>query len=215
VTRDALRCNAPLGDERAQQLVAQVLAVEPAVVADFGCGRGEFLLEVLAASVAPRGVGIDLDDDAIAAAREGAAARGLAGRSTFAVGDASSANVQCDVAVCIGASHAFGGLREMLDALPGRRAIVGDGFWAQEPDAWCRETFGVLPEGLDGVRAVVATTSRRVTQVAASTLAEWDAFEATWRLGVEPAFAARRKDEYETRYRGVLGFAWLVLDRRS
>jgi SAM-dependent methyltransferase len=213
VTGAELRCNAPLGAERAQELVARVLDVQPDVVADFGCGRGEFLLDVLAAGREVRGVGVDVDDVALAAAQEAAAARGLDARATFVVEDASTAKVACDVSICIGASHAFGGLAAMLDALPGKRAIVGDAYWAQEPDEWCRETFGELPDGLVGVRDVVGATEWRATQVDASTLDEWDAFEATWRLGVEPTFAAQRKDEYETRYRGVLGFAWLVLDR--
>jgi SAM-dependent methyltransferase len=213
VTHAALRYNAPLRDERAHHLVSRVLEARPVAVADFGCGRGEFLLDVLAAAPEVRGMGVDLDDVALAVAREAAAARGLDARATFVVADASHATLACDVSICIGASHAFGGLRAMLDALPGRRAIVGDGYWAQDPDEWCRETFGELPDRLHGVRDVVAATEWRAAQVDASTLDEWDAFEAAWRLGVEAACAAQRKDEYETRYRGVLGFMWLVLDR--
>ena len=51
-----------------------------------------------------------------------------------------------------------------------------------------------------------------------STLAEWDAFEAGWRAGLEAsgdaeavAFAAQRRREYEDGYRGAIGFSWLVL----
>ena len=100
-----------------------------------------------------------------------------------------------------------------MGALPGRRAIVGDAFFARAPDAWCVETFGELPEGTDAVRAVVRGNGWSVAEFGVSTLEEWDTFEAKWRAGVEASYAAQRKAEYEEHYRGVLGFVWLVLDR--
>ena len=47
---------------------------------------------------------------------------------------------------------------------------------------------------------------------------EWDDFESRWRQGLELSddddartHAAERRSEYLEGYRGVLGFAWLVL----
>ena len=58
----------------------------------------------------------------------------------------------------------------------------------------------------------------RIERDEVSTLAEWDAFEAGWRAGLEAAtdpeavaFAERRRREYEDGYRGAIGFSWLVL----
>jgi SAM-dependent methyltransferase len=222
---DPLVYNAPLGDDRAAALVAQVLAVEPVTVADLGCGRGAFLLDVLAAgagagtsaSAGVRGVGVDTDTDALAAAQRAAAERGLSERVTFVAADApvwvAAPDVDVDVAISVGATHAFGDLTALLRALPGRRVLVGDAFYARAADAWCVETFGALAPGTDAVREIARAAGWRVSDLAVSTLAEWDEFEARWRAGVDADFARQRKDEYEAHYRGVLGFAWLVLDK--
>ena len=214
-TRCDVRFNAPLADARAARLVERVLEVEPDVVVDFGCGRGALLLTVVAADARVRGVGIDIDESALDDARETARTQGLAERVTFVAAEARAYDGDADVAIDIGASHAFGGLAPMLERLPGQRAIVGDGYWAAAPDTWCVGTFGELPADLDEVRNVAAATGWRVTDLDVSTLDEWDTFESAWRAGVTPEVAARRKAEYDQRYRGVLGFAWLVLDRVS
>jgi SAM-dependent methyltransferase len=209
-----LRFNAPLGDARAVELAERALEVRPTVVVDFGCGRGEFLLAVIAAGEGVRGVGVDVDTEALDAARAAFAARGLGEQATFVAADARTYTGDADVAISIGASHAFDGLAAMLASLPGSRAIVGDAFWQSTPDDWCLETFGDLPTGIEAMQAVASAAGWRVTDVDVSTLAEWDTFEETWRRGVSAGLAAERKAEYEERYRGVLGFAWLVLDRR-
>jgi SAM-dependent methyltransferase len=211
--------NAPLGAPRAAALVARVLEVEPATVVDFGCGRGAFLLDVLVAGADVCGFGIDTDEPALTAARRAAVERGAADHVTFLASDAgawiagAAVDVDVDVAISVGATHAFGGLAPTLGALPGRRIVVGDAFFARAPDEWCGETFGELPQGTDAVREIVRPTGLRVADLGVSTLEEWDEFEANWRAGVDADFARQRKREYEAHYRGVLGFVWLVLDR--
>jgi len=218
---DPLTYNAPLGARRAGGLVAQVLAVAPATVVDLGCGRGALLLDVLEAGadagLGVRGIGIDVDEGALAAAQRAATDRNVADRATFVASDArawlAEPGTDVDVSISIGASHAFGDLAALLQALPGGRAIVGDGFFARTPDEWCVETFGDLARGTDAVREIVRGNGWRTAEFAVSTPEEWDEFEADWRAGVEASYAAQRKTEYEEHYRGVLGFAWLVLDR--
>jgi SAM-dependent methyltransferase len=208
-----MKFNAPLSEERAAQLSAFVIEVQPGVVLDLGCGRGEFLLQVLAGNDDVRGIGVDLNDEALTAARAKAERHGLSQRVTFVEADARAYEAEADVVINIGASHAFDGLAPMLAAFKSRRAIVGDAFWAAPPDPWCTETFGDLPEGLEAVREIASAAGWQVAGTDTSTIEEWDEFETNWRRGVEPRFAALRKAEYEQRYRGVLGFAWLVLDR--
>jgi SAM-dependent methyltransferase len=216
---DPLTYNAPLSATRAGALVDEVLETEPATVVDFGCGRGALLLDVLVAGAGAgmRGIGVDTDEGALAAAQRVAAERGVADRVMFVASDAqewlASAAVDVDVAISVGATHAFGDLAALLRALPGPRLLVGDAFFARSPDDWCVETFGELPQGTDAVREVARAAGWRVTDLGVSTLEEWDEFEARWRAGVDADFARQRKEEYEAHYRGVLGFVWLVLDR--
>jgi SAM-dependent methyltransferase len=217
----AVRFNAPLSDERAAHLIEAALTALPGVVVDYGCGRAELLLGIVAQGGAGvRGVGIDLDERALDTASANAAAREIGERTSFVALDATSYTGAADVAISIGASHAFGGFAAMLQRLRASRAIVADGFWAAAPDQWCLDTFGELPRGLPEVEAIAAAAGWDVAELDASTLDEWDAFEDTWAAGVAALktdaaweFAATRATEYRDHYRGVLGFAWLVLDR--
>jgi release factor glutamine methyltransferase len=59
----------------------------PWSVLDLGVGSGAILLAILAERPAAKGVGTDLSDDAIAVARDNAAALGLGGRAAFLRGD--------------------------------------------------------------------------------------------------------------------------------
>ena len=71
---------------------------------------------------------------------------------------------------------------------------------------------------LEELHAAAAAAGFRIERDEVSDLAEWDAFEAGWRSGLEVstdaeavAFAAERRREYEEGYREAIGFAWLVL----
>jgi len=127
-----------------------------------------------------------------------------------------------DIVVCVGSSHAFGGPADALHWLrqsvaPGGRVLYGDAFWAAEPSAMALEAIGGLPRR-DDVHTAARAAGFRIERDETSTLAEWDAFEAGWRAGLEAsvdpeavAFAAQRRREYEDGYRGAIGFSWLVL----
>lgn len=213
----ALRFNAPLSDERAARLIATIGGWGPKHVVDFGCGRGELANSIASSISAARVVGVDSVGDFIAHADSNSVA-------TFDLADASKWTGPCDVAISIGSSHAFGGLGKTLDrfaTLDCAHAIIGDGFWAAEPDDWCLEVFGDELDGLDAVRLEAETRGWSIVELDASTLEEWDAFEGGWRAGVRSvgteaaeSFADQREAEY-ARYRGVLGFAWLLVTKSA
>lgn len=80
--------------------------------------------------------------------------------------------------------------------------------------------MGRLPQGSAGLASMVEARRWTVLDAALSTRNEWDAFEGGWVAAVRsvgtPAahgFADERAREYHDRYRGVLGFCWLVLSR--
>jgi SAM-dependent methyltransferase len=223
LAREGLVFNAPLSEERAADLVGRLAVAPGGHVLDLGCGRAELLLRIVRAHPGTTGTGVDTDRAELDRGRARAAGLGLLDRVDLVEGDATAFADRGDVVVCVGAAHAWGGPAAALAALPdhlqpGGVLLYGDGFYAAEPDAAVRELFGELPSGLDGVAVLASGAGLRPLSVDASTEAEWDAFEAGWREGLvrsgQPAaveLAERRRAEYEQGYRGVLGFAWLVL----
>jgi cyclopropane fatty-acyl-phospholipid synthase-like methyltransferase len=220
----AVDVNAPMGPARLASVVGWVAESGPADAVDLGCGRGA-LAVALAVALGPgaRVVGIDVDAEAVAAARDRAVAAGVADRCTFERADAADLAVPSDATTCVAASHAFGGLVPALGRVldltrPGGVAVLADGIWATRPDEWCRSTFGDLPTRDDLVEAA-EQIGWALEDVDGSSLEEWDDFETAWSAGVEAVgtaaaheFAASRREEYQ-RYRGVLGFAWVMLRR--
>lgn len=220
----AVAFNAPLGDTRAAKLVDALVAGAPDTVVDLGCGRAELLLRVLAASSTSRGVGVDIDVELLDDATDRAKARALHDRVSFVAADAARWSEPADVAICVGASHAFGGtgiaLTHLRSAIDARHALLGDVCWVAPPDEWAWDTFGDLPVGLPELLGLATSVGWRAVDAAMSTITEWDEFETDWRAGVlavgteeARAFAEERRAEYECGSRGVLGFGWLLLER--
>jgi cyclopropane fatty-acyl-phospholipid synthase-like methyltransferase len=220
-----LTFNAPLSEERAARLV-HLLALAPGRHAlDVGCRWGELLLRVVAAHPASTGTGIDGDRRALDRGRRAAAERGLYERVEFVEGDITTFDDRGDLVLCVGAAHAWGGataaLRELRERVErGGMLLFADGFWQRPPGAEARRLFGELPV-LDGLFQVARAAGFAIEHAEPSTQEEWDAFEQSWRRGVETAddpvvrlAAVERERDYRESYRGVLGFAWLVLTPR-
>jgi hypothetical protein len=229
--RSRMRWNAPLSETHAEVLLDR-LALEAGHLADLGCGWGELLLRAVGRTPDLRGTGVDTDATVLERGRAAARDRGLAARAGFTEGDAATWEGPVERAICIGASHAFGSAKSALEQLarvvPSGRLLYGDGYWASAPNPAARETFGPdvlsLPELLDAADA----TGWRVLHLSTADQLEWDDFESTSRAGwqewllAHPADprAARvrewldeRQRQYLRDYRGVLGFAYLVLGR--
>ncbi len=156
-------------------------------------------------------VGIDRDADQIAAAQ-------ASSQASFDVGDIAAWQTPADTIVCVGATHAFGGTVDAISTLAPRarrQLIVADAAWMGEPDDWCRATFGELPT-VDDVADTAAQIGFASLDLSTSALDEWDEFEQGFIAGIRSVggddaqyFADLRSEEY-ARYRGVLGFAWLI-----
>ena len=222
IAHAGLTFNAPLSDERAGTLV-QALAIAPGRhVLDLGCGWGELLLRIVEAHAATTGTGVDTDRTSLDRGRRLASRRGLHERVDFVEAECARFDDHGDVVVCVGASQAWGGADAALAALRGRVAggglvLFGDGFWAEAPGAFAARAIGQLPD-FDGLLRGAQDAGFEIEQADRSSQEEWDAFESAWRSGLERssdpdalALAAERKAEYESGYRGALGFAWLVL----
>jgi SAM-dependent methyltransferase len=227
---------APLSDASVARLLDHALRDGAERVLDLGCGEGEWLVRVAEGRPKVRAVGIDLDADTIAEARDGIAARGLGDRVTLHALDARefSAEDPFDLVLCVGATHAFGGLLPTLEAVrrhlaPGGTALIGDGFWEREPDQ------RTLDAGFADDFADLGTTVDRIvadgwTPVYGhiSTTEEWDEYEWSW-TGALSRWALDRPDDPDSGqvlkaaaehragwlhgYRRTLGFATLLLRR--
>lgn len=222
LAHSSLTFNAPLSEERAGVLVERLPLAPGRHVLDLGCGWAELLLRVVAAHRAATGTGVDSDPHALDRARSLASKRGIQARIELVEGDVLRFEDHGDLVICVGSAHAWGGASAALRALRervtrGGTLLFGDGFWERPPGADARRLFGELPVW-EGLIAIARGAGYAIESAERSTPAEWDAFETGWRSGLDAsgdpaalALAQERKREYEELYRGVLGFAWLLL----
>ncbi|MFG2292292.1 SAM-dependent methyltransferase [Streptomyces sp. NPDC048603] len=224
---------APLDDDAVRHLLQAGLHGGGARrVLDLGCGGGEWLLRALTAYPELRAEGVDLAGSGLARARRAAARLGVEDRLVLHHQDAAqfAPAHPFDLVLCVGSTHAFGGLLPMLAAArtylaPGGRVLVGDGFWEGEPSA---EAAGLL-----GDLADLPTTLDRVTaegwvpvQGHISSRRELDAYEWAW-TGSLASWALDHPDDPDSAsaleaagvhrgqwlrvYREAFGFVSLVL----
>jgi cyclopropane fatty-acyl-phospholipid synthase-like methyltransferase len=214
--------DAPLSEERAGRLVDALSLAPGRHAVDLGCGWGELLLRVVGSHPAATGTGVDRDRVALDRGRLEAARRGLHERVELVEAELSTFEDHGDVVLCVGAEHALGGaagaLRRIRELVaPGGHALFGGGFWERPPGNLARATHGDLPV-FDGLSALARGAGLTVELAERSSAEDWDAFEASWRAGLEAtsdpaalALAVERERDYRELRRGVLGFGWLIL----
>lgn len=224
---------APVSDATLHRLVARLGPVER--VLDLGCGFGEWLHAVLEAAPGARGIGVDTSRPALDGARDRAAARGLTGRVAFEEADAAGyAEQGFDAVLCVGASHALGGLAGTLEAVrahlrPGGRVLLGEGFWDGEPTPSAMSALGAEPGELADLPGLVEAARGAGYEPGyghVSSAEEWDDYEWSWtgaltewaltEAGPEDrrsalAMAGTHREEWLAGYRGQLGFLTVVL----
>jgi SAM-dependent methyltransferase len=201
-------------------IAALPLPAEP-VVLDTGCGTGEILLRTLRSRAGASGLGVDLDEDAIAEARR--RAEGVSVR--FEVRDAASIEGSFDAVINVASSHAHRGFPAALEALKALAPAVlyGEGFWQRAPspaflDALGGATVDELPD-LHGLRAAIRDTGFEVLQEAIADQHDWALYEETLAANAERhgtpetlAYARRIRDRRALPdATDTLGFALLVL----
>ena len=197
---DHLTFLSPLSDARADRLVAFLAGGEPRTVLDVGCGWGELLLRMLEAAPQAHGVGLDLDETSLAAARQHAVHRGVGDRSTFEARDAREARGPFDAVTCIGASQIWG--PETEEALPldyiaaltalrgllrrGGRLVYGEGIWSRPPTPEAIAPLAGREDEYVALGRLVELAEGHGFALAAAheaSLDEWDAFESGFTAG--------------------------------
>jgi SAM-dependent methyltransferase len=127
---------------------------------DLACGKGEMLVS-WAKRHGTSGVGVDLSEVFLTAARERAAEFGVAERVSFERGDAAKYEAEpgaFDIVSCVGATWIGGGLAGTVDLLrpalrPGGLMLIGEPYWNETPPQEAYEAVGAEPDDfttLDG-----------------------------------------------------------------
>ncbi|MEE8599674.1 SAM-dependent methyltransferase [Euzebya tangerina] len=195
-------------------------------ILDLGCGRAALLLACLVRSPATRGFGLDNDPAMIELARAAAEDARLGERARFELTDLSTGDLvssaEADAVMGIGVTHAFGSLRAQYRAMAAGQAteaVVGASIWERHPPDDLRSMFGRLPRDTVGLGMRATAAGWTVVDAGTSSEEEWDTFEAAWVAGVRSvgtaaaADFADRREALSRRYRGTLGFGWLLLRR--
>jgi ubiquinone/menaquinone biosynthesis C-methylase UbiE len=226
--------NSPLSSVRADSIAAALAVGEPQSILDAGCGWGELLIRLVTASDSASGVGMDDDTVSLERGRANASRAGLSERVAFVEGNIADLTQTADVIICIGADHAFGDQADALNALyklvnPGGRLLLGTGFWEHDPSDEQAAILGMTPGSLSHLDGLVDTTIAagfRPLSVQTANTDEWNDFESgyladyeTWLLRnpADPSAEAVRhkadthRKQWLSGYRGVLGFAYLIL----
>ena len=142
---------APISDAGVDEVLARVVAHAPRSVLDVGCGSAQWLIRLLQRLPDARGVGVDVSAVALATAAEQADVARVRDRLTLHEMSAEQLpHDEHDAVLCIGSTHALGGLAGTFAALhrwafSRAVAVVGDGFWERPPQrdfrgwwkGWC------------------------------------------------------------------------------
>ncbi len=231
---------APVDVARAAALLARLPIPRGGRVLDMGCGQGEWLLTLLADRADLTGIGVDTSEVALAAAQAATDRRGLTGRVTWEQADAANwtGPGAFDAVLCIGASHALGGLPQTLQEMrrhgrPGGYGLLGDGFWEVPPSVATQEALQTTQEDRPDLAGVVERVTAQGWQPIAghtSSAEEWDDYEWAWTgsltdWGLQQtqageneadaaqalAVAAEHRTAWLRGYRHEMGFVTLVL----
>ncbi|MEV7808001.1 class I SAM-dependent methyltransferase [Microbispora sp. NPDC088329] len=224
---------APVSEANLDRLLRRAALPEDARILDLGCGQGEWSLRALELYPSARADGVDISRHAVTAANEAAVRRGLADRLTLHTmpADAFTAARPYDLALCVGSTHALGGLTETMEALtrfvrPGGLALVGEGYWERPPAPEVAEAIGDHPD-LAGTVEAAESKGWLTVYAHVSDPAEWDEYEWTW-TGTLARWAAdnpgpdgdhalavmrEHRDMWLGGYRSALGFVTLLLRR--
>ncbi|SOD62001.1 Methyltransferase domain-containing protein [Streptomyces zhaozhouensis] len=230
---------APLAEASVDAVLAHALGRGRAAprLLDLGCGQAAWPLRALAGRPDATAVGVDLNAGALEWARTEADRRGVGERLELVAADAGAYGGEeagFDAVLCVGSTHAFGGLEETLAAAgrqvaPGGTLVAGEGFWEREPTPAALGGLGAVPSDFADLAGTVdrcLAAGWTPVHGHVSSAEEWDAYEwawtgslASWALDhpdhPAAAEAAAEAAEHRTRwlggYRGVLGFVTLVL----
>lgn len=211
----------PMSEAAVDAAIAALSLPSGSRVLDTGCGSGEILLRTLQSHAAARGLGIDLDPDALVEARD--RANGLPAR--FELRDATTIKGRFDAVINVASSRAHGGFPAALTSLRALApiALYGEGFWRQPPsEDFLAALGGATIEELsdhDGLHATIQNVGFDIVHESLASEDDWARYEETLAANAEhhatpDTLAYARRIRQRRALAGgtdTLGFALLVL----
>lgn len=152
--RNHVYCN-PISEAKVTKMIKMVSPKPKSKVIDIGAGKCELLIR-LVENYEITATAIELYDGFIEKAKKQASERIPEGSIDFVMEDAKTAVERCDqegfdLGICIGSTHALGGLEKTLQTLVGLvkkngYILIGEGYWKQSPSADYLEALGGAEE---------------------------------------------------------------------
>ncbi len=201
--------NCPLSQRRADELCSALKVGPNDVVLDAGCGRAEFLIN-LVRTTGCHGRGIDIDEEALTFGR--ARADSLQQSEKVQLDTANLTDLELEsgpfsATICLGSTHAFANgelaYPSALERLsertrPNRFILVGECFWEQEPASQYLEILGepvgIYPTFDENIERAEAIGLRHIESWRA-TRQEWDKFESDHLRRAEIKLSGNPADE--------------------
>jgi SAM-dependent methyltransferase len=198
------------------RLLGEIVGAAPGTrVLDLACGKGE-LLSRWASWFGVTGVGVDLSEVFLAAARARAAELGVAEQVAWVHGDAGTyrphPEASFDVACCIGATWIGGGLVGTARLLRAATRddgwiLIGEPFWHEPPPDEALEMLGMTREdhtSLAGTEERLASAGLELVELVAANLDDWDRYEAGQWVTIDGWLRAHRTEPMHDEMRTAL-----------
>lgn len=187
---------------------------------DLACGKGEMLCR-WAQRYGTGGLGVDISEVFLAAARDRAAELGVADRVAFQHGDAAEAvptTADYDIVSCIGATWIGGGLAGTIELMrpalrPDGLLLVGEPYWTEPPPDGVPAALGVDPDEFATLPGTLDRFVAAGTELVEMVLADpdsWDRYVAAQWWTVERWLREHPEHPNVTAMR-----EYLVISRRS
>lgn len=187
----------PISESKLMKMVEKASLKKDDKVIDVGSGQGELLIR-LVEKYGVSATGMEIYEGAVEEAKRKARDRVPEGKIEFITGDASQAVDQCEegfsLGICIGSTHALGGLESTLATLKrlvkkDGYIVVGEGYWKQRPSAEYLEALGGADESemtthAENVRVGEALGLIPMWSYVASD-EEWDEYEWLYSSSIE------------------------------
>jgi cyclopropane fatty-acyl-phospholipid synthase-like methyltransferase len=189
-------CN-PISAAKLDQAIALVSLNPNSNVVDFGSGKCEFLIRLIE-KYNVTGVGVELDGGVISDVEKVIQGRISRDKLQIHLGDAKDflSKAKCaelDFGICIGSTHAFGGLVPTLKVLhervkTGGYVLIGEGYWKRKPEQGYLDFLGDSEEQLitheENIGAAEAAGMVPLWAVTAND-DDWDAYEWSYSRSIE------------------------------
>lgn len=174
----------PFTDEKLM-LLGEVCRLRPGQrQLDLACGKGEMLAR-WSERFGIGGLGVDLSEAFLSAARTRAAELGVSERVEFVLADAASYPLEpaaYDVVSCIGATWIGGGVAGTVELLrpalrPDGLLLIGEPFWHAEPPAEAYAALHVQPDDFTSLLGTADRLAGAGVEVVEMVLADRDSWD--------------------------------------